>query len=71
MSDYCDFKDIELKTVEYVSGKFKEEYIRLLKSGGFDKETDSVSTLIRVALENVASMYDYGNSKSYRNLKRF
>lgn len=52
---------------------FLEEVNKLVKSGGFDTERDSVSLLFGVALENLADNFlrGYKGTKQYKNLRRF
>lgn len=59
------------KTAAQLPARFLEEAQHLLKSNKYDPNTDAVCTLIRVALERVAQLYDRGDSRTYRNLTKF
>ena len=60
---------IIMDTAESIKKKFLHEAEHLMKSRHYNPGSDSISTVIRVALENVAMRYDRGNSNSYKNLK--
>lgn len=66
-----DTKSIIERTAESLPAKFAAEAERLASCGGFDPDRDAVCTLIRVALENIAQLYDRGSSRAYRNLSKF
>jgi len=50
---------------------FEREGLRLIESGAVEEGQIPTSSLIRVALENVAKRWGYPGTEAYRNLKRF
>ena len=56
-----------------IAEKFEKECMRLLKSGGIDRESHSRGLLFGMALENMADNYLMGDrkTKEYKNLKHF
>lgn len=54
-----------------IGAEFYHEALRLANSGAWSPMEDSISILIRVAIENLSERFDKGNIKVYRNLKRF
>lgn len=65
-----EIRQILAKTSGTLQMKFYNEALRLAHSGAYNEDEDAVCTLIRVALENVANLYDRGNSRTYKNLSR-
>jgi hypothetical protein len=65
-----EIKDIITRQAVTLQSEFEKEVQHLCYSGTVDDST-SIGTLFRVALENIAMRYDRGNSKDYRNLKKF
>lgn len=62
-------KDTIHKRVDEIGPKIHEEVDRIIRSGAVGEST-ALSTVLRVALENIAEGYPK-DSTDYRNLKRF
>lgn len=52
-------------------GQMFEDEVKRLQASGAVNESTSHSTIIRVAIENIAENWHKGNSRTYNNLKRF
>ena len=66
-------KIVEGRLIKFSEG-LEEEVLRLMDSGGIAKDANGdypLSTIFKVALENLAKQEYMGNRKQYYNLKKF